>query len=1465
MSQQMIWVQHPEQAWITAVLEPRTPAEPGSISVRLSHGGGGVTQLPRGDYAGVTQEELDNKCDNLVELERINEGIILHHVKTRYQLRKIYTFVGTILIAVNPYQRLDELYREEMMVKARKKVMQGSDPIPHVYSIAAAALVEMTNLRGDQSVLISGESGSGKTETTKKLLQYLSNSAGKTSTLDVSSAILDSNPVLEAFGNAKTLRNNNSSRFGKYMEVNYRRDGKGGGEIIGCNCISYLLEKSRVVQQTPGERNYHAFYMLLAGADAHTQENLKLQASPNDFRYLNQSQCLEISGRDDKKEFAELLHSFAHVGFSDMQQLQILQVVAGILHLGNVQFEPAHQTAQEKEDDIVKATVTQSSRLSLQVATRLFEMFNCNDANPAAALVTGAVALEKALCVVMIRGATSTAGHVEMMEKPLTVEQAVNNRDALAKAAYDKLFDMIIYQVNKSLYKSRESGWNIGVLDIFGFEVFEVNSFEQLCINYCNEKLQTFFNDVIFDSEIKYYRDEGIDVADISYRDNTACVALIDSKKGGIFAQVADIAVNVQATDEDLCKKLVETFLERKETKSEYFVRSKKRGAFAIKHFAGDVTYTADGFIEKNKDKLPDALTNAFEASTLPVFNDEKVAWNDWFSGPGPRKVYPHPGSALANPGGASGSGSRSNAAAREPLATKFRKDLDSLVVNLKTTTPQFIRCIKPNEQQKPTLLEPVLTLNQLRYSGLFEAIRIRQSGYPLRMTHEQFLSRYKHCVLNVSTKDKNSGPQGYAKALMEQLCLKIKPPFPNVPGEPRNYAIGLHKVFIRKDAMGHALDECREANAGNLVVHIQRVVRGFLGKCRVYHIVGEARLREIAARKNEEKERALMAAADVASVPMNEKRRKKDEKDRIAREQLAEQKRIAAERRLQQETKFAKYSQKLFHMWRDGVKGRRIMAERALEHALEAEDGKCPDCFKVKPCLKHHTRSCNAANMRKYLADALASRSAVMLQDAVRWADDCCCSPSTKCAVLHVKVAPPAAAEDPTVTTTSTTSSASAATTTGSSSSSSGGKGNHHNSLARAFRPVLLPDPAALREEEASANWDPKLSELPPLHVLYADCCRELARYRKEGSISGRGPPPARPSLHCDCRLMLLKRALSRPAASCKVCRAPRVPHGHGHAHGHAHAHAHPPAPAMTITPSVRPHRCIKTRAIAALQLSAKAVILDSLKESYLRQALKDALAVGSDVLLIDAIDKVDACRLGASASLGGIYRQAKEALQEHTKLKATLATLTAALTQASSVPKLLSAVDYIKELVVEARKLGLGEELPVAEAVLRLAKIKGLVGLRNRLRMAIEICSPSLMDRCVCLPLPQPLPCLCLALLFLSILFVFLHSFTLPSLTPPRYHSPTPTPKPPPQRDGGASQAAAALRPRPAVGRGARRGRDETNGELSRADSRHDARGGGQGEGDGAARRGRRRRRDAGAGRGRPHATALRLSGPQ
>lgn len=643
-----------------------------------------------------------------------------------------------------------------------------------MFSIGAIALERMLADGADQAVLISGESGAGKTETTKLVLTYLSTMAGSTASrgaVSVENQILDSNPLLESFGNAKTVRNNNSSRFGKYMEVNFNTR----NAIKGCNVIAYLLEKTRVVMQMPTERNYHSFYMLLAGATKEQRKELDLRP-PEQFNYLNQSGCIEINGRDDVTEFEELVHAMEHMSMDKTVQKEIFRVLAGILHLGNLSFQPSRD-------------VEGGSQIASQPdLKRVVSMLGLGHQN-----------LAQGLC---FKESSFQAGETIMI--PLDPTKACDQRDALAKHIYGRLFDCIVYRVNNVLFRGK-AGRSIGVLDIFGFEVFTKNSFEQLCINYCNERLQTFFNDVIFQSEQAVYLEEGVNCEGISFQDNIACVKLIDAKNPvGIFSTLDEEGVLSRPSDTKFVNRLHAQYEENSNTKSPYYVRNRRKpDEFGVRHFAGEVVYNSEGFLEKNKDALSPTLLAELEAGDIEFL---KEAASEPIEKPEP------PPEPKGGRGAKKGN--------KLTLSAKFKLDLDSLMKNLRSTNPHFIRCVKPNDKQQAELFDPILALRQLKYAGLFEAIHIRKAGFAVRMPLDQFIKRYKYCcpeIMVALKKQNEKDPATVCRAMLDYLGPKIN--LVNDPGKSNVWAVGLTRVFLKSNQAKLDLEHARLGSRDTVIV----------------------------------------------------------------------------------------------------------------------------------------------------------------------------------------------------------------------------------------------------------------------------------------------------------------------------------------------------------------------------------------------------------------------------------------------------------------------------------------------------------------------------------------------------------------------------------------------------------------------------------------------------------------------
>ncbi|CAN7115428.1 unnamed protein product, partial [Brassica rapa subsp. narinosa] len=682
--------------------------------------------------------------DDMTKLAYLHEPGVLLNLKARYNANEIYTYTGNILIAVNPFKRLPHLYGNDIMEQYK-----GSDfgeLSPHPFAVADSAYRKMINEGVSQAILVSGESGAGKTESTKMLMQYLAFMGGKAQTegRSVEQQVLESNPVLEAFGNAKTVKNNNSSRFGKFVEIQFNHMGR----ISGAAIRTYLLERSRVCQVSDPERNYHCFYMLCAAPEQEI-ERYKL-GKPSTFHYLNQSNCYSLSALDDAKEYLATRKAMEVVGISSEEQDAIFRTVAAILHLGNIEFEKGEEAdAAEPKDD--------KSRFHLKVAA---ELFMCDEK-----------ALEDSLCkrVMVTRG--------ESITKSLDPGSAALSRDALAKIVYSKLFDWLVTKINNSIGQDPSSEYIIGVLDIYGFESFKTNSFEQFCINLTNEKLQQHFNQHVFKMEQEEYTKEEIDWSYIEFIDNQDVLDLIEKKPGGIIALIDEACMFPKSTHDTLAQKLYQTFNGHKR-----FTKPKlARTDFTICHYAGDVTYQTELFLDKNKDYVVrehQALMNSsdcsFVSSLFPKLRLES-----------------------------------SNSSKFSSIGSQFKQQLQSLLETLNTTEPHYIRCVKPNNVLKPEIFENINVLHQLRCGGVLEAIRISCAGYPTRKPFNEFLTRFR--ILFPEATNKSFDEVDACKKLLAKVELK-------------GFQIGKTKVFLRAGQMAE-LDAHRSEALGHSARIIQRKV----------------------------------------------------------------------------------------------------------------------------------------------------------------------------------------------------------------------------------------------------------------------------------------------------------------------------------------------------------------------------------------------------------------------------------------------------------------------------------------------------------------------------------------------------------------------------------------------------------------------------------------------------------------
>uniref|UniRef100_A0A674A1B6 Myosin VIIB n=1 Tax=Salmo trutta TaxID=8032 RepID=A0A674A1B6_SALTR len=614
-----------------------------------------------------------NGVDDMIRLGDLNEAGLLRNLLVRHKDGIIYTYTGSILVAVNPYQLLPLYTTEQVHLYTDRRL--GELP-PHVFAIADSCFFNMRRNKKDQCCVISGESGAGKTESTKLMLQFLAAVSGQHSWIE--QQILEANPILEAFGNAKTIRNDNSSRFGKYIDINFTK----GGAIEGAKIEQYLLEKSRVCRQAPEERNYHIFYCMLMGMPAEQKKILSL-GNASEYNYLTMGNCTSCDGRDDIKEYAHFRSAMKILMFSENDSWEINKLLAAILHLGNVHFE-----GQDQEGEVY-----------------IFEdQDQRGEVDPKA--------LEKSLTQ------RSFMTSRESVTKPLTSAQAMDGKDAFVKAIYGRLFVWVVEKINKAVFKpppedTKYVRQSIGLLDIFGFENFNKNSFEQLCINFANEQLQQFFVKHVFKLEQDEYTRENIVWKHIEYNDNQRTLDVLASKSLNILALIDEESNFPKGTDTTMINKMNQVH-----GKGDVYIPPKNNHdtQFGIQHFAGVVHYDSKGFLEKNRDALSADLIQLVEKSSNKML---KQAFQNELSSNHEIKRAP-------------------------TLSGQFRQSLDALMKTLTVCQPYFIRCIKPNDFKKPMLFDRDLCMRQLRYSGMMETIRIRKAGYPIRYTFDEFLERYR-------------------------------------------------------------------------------------------------------------------------------------------------------------------------------------------------------------------------------------------------------------------------------------------------------------------------------------------------------------------------------------------------------------------------------------------------------------------------------------------------------------------------------------------------------------------------------------------------------------------------------------------------------------------------------------------------------------------------------------------------
>uniref|UniRef100_A0A803Y673 Myosin VIIB n=1 Tax=Meleagris gallopavo TaxID=9103 RepID=A0A803Y673_MELGA len=676
--------------------------------------------------------------EDMIRLGDLHEAGMVHNLLIRHQQHKIYTYTGSILVAVNPYQLLPLYTVDLIRLYCNKRI--GELP-PHVFAIADNCYFNMKRNKRDQCCVISGESGAGKTESTKLILQFLAAVSGQHSWIE--QQILEANPILEAFGNAKTIRNDNSSRFGKYIDIYFNHS----GVIEGARIEQFLLEKSRVCRQAPEERNYHIFYCMLMGMNAEQKKMLNL-GTASEYTYLTMGNCTSCDSRNDTKEYAHIRSAMKILMFSDSEHWDISKLLATILHLGNVEFEAAVY------DNLDCSDVMDSPHFS--IATKLLEVDYSELQNSLTNLS------------IIVRG--------ESVSRPLNVAQAADGRDAFVKGIYGRIFLWIVNKINSAIFnptsqKPKNTRQSIGLLDIFGFENFSNNSFEQLCINIANEHLQQFFVHHVFKLEQEEYLAEHITWNNIDFTDNRQALEVIALKPMNIISLIDEESKFPKGTDATMLIKINSLH-----GKSRVYIppKSDHDTKFGINHFAGAVFYESKDFLEKNRDTLSANVMQVVHSSKNKFLKEIfQVETTPTSLGRGTIRHLGKGGSQVLKRG-------LDTTKRLSTLGGQFKQSLEKLMKILGQCQPYFIRCIKPNDYKKPLLFDRELCIKQLRYSGMMETIRIRKAGYPVRYTFEEFFERYRVLL---------------PRSALEPVCLHV---LALMLGKDESWQAGKTKIFLK-------------------------------------------------------------------------------------------------------------------------------------------------------------------------------------------------------------------------------------------------------------------------------------------------------------------------------------------------------------------------------------------------------------------------------------------------------------------------------------------------------------------------------------------------------------------------------------------------------------------------------------------------------------------------------------------
>ncbi|XP_036068956.1 myosin-6 [Oryzias melastigma] len=714
-----------------------------------------------------------DKIEDMVMMTHLHEPAVLFNLKERYAAWMIYTYSGLFCVTVNPYKWLPVYNPEVVQAYRGKKRMEVP---PHIFALSDNAYQFMLTDRENQSILITGESGAGKTVNTKRVIQYFATIAVSADKKKDSSSkmkgtledqIIQANPLLEAFGNAKTVRNDNSSRFGKFIRIHFGTTGK----LASADIETYLLEKSRVTFQLSAERSYHIFYQLTCNQKPELIDLLLITTNPYDFAFISQGE-ISVKSIDDKEELMATDEAFDILGFTAEEKASVYKLTGAVMHYGNMKFKQKQREEQAEPD-------------GTEEADKAAYLMGLNSAD-----------LLKNLCYPRVK-----VGN-EFVTKGQNVQQVYNSIGALAKSVYEKMFFWMVQRINQQLDTKQPRQHFIGVLDIAGFEIFDYNSMEQLCINFTNEKLQQFFNHHMFVLEQEEYKKEGIEWEFIDFgMDLAACIELIE-KPMGIFSILEEECMFPKSTETSFKNKLYDQHLGKNNCfLKPKVVKGKPEAHFTLMHYAGNVDYNISGWLEKNKDPLNESVVQLYQKSSVKILAMLYAS----FSGP------------EETGGSGSKKGSKKKGASFQTVSALFRENLGKLMTNLRTTHPHFVRCLIPNETKTPGVMENQLVIHQLRCNGVLEGIRICRKGFPSRILYGDFKQRYR--ILNAS-----AVPEGQFmdnKKAAEKLLGSIDV-------DLTQCKFGHTKVFFKAGLLG-TLEEMRDERLAQVVMSTQALCRGYL------------------------------------------------------------------------------------------------------------------------------------------------------------------------------------------------------------------------------------------------------------------------------------------------------------------------------------------------------------------------------------------------------------------------------------------------------------------------------------------------------------------------------------------------------------------------------------------------------------------------------------------------------------